>query len=283
MMKGIYMKSLLILFCTSLLFASSDSINVKFYGKVLQKPTKEASLVVVLDDGCSVKIVQEQGDWLEVQSGGYRGWIEKGHTNYISSEHSQNIELSTSQSSSSPLSILVPLTTLLAVILLRIIQQRRSKNIAPKSESISKGQDIIRSPLKSSNRDTSEEPNILQGIITEDGIFEILQLIELGGKSGTLSIYNNLNNLVGEIGFINGIIVSARNKQGEGEEVAMNIVMIKEGEFVFTDKSVISSNCSIQPTTLILNAVHCMDEQKSKQSHDIFSFTHQEKEITRAY
>lgn len=105
------------------------------------------------------------------------------------------------------------------------------------------------------------QPNVLQGSITGDGISEILQLLELGKRTGMLKIRDSKKQLLGEMGFHVGVVVFARSARGVGDVAALDIVGFKTGRFNFVAQEIEIHNCELTATSLIMHSAQLEDEQ----------------------
>lgn len=71
---------LLIISMSSKLFCSED-VYVRYYAKLFRKADKSSQLLSILDDSCKLRLISEDGEWIEVQAKGFRGWMERSSTN----------------------------------------------------------------------------------------------------------------------------------------------------------------------------------------------------------
>lgn len=124
-------------------------------------------------------------------------------------------------------------------------------------------QDIMRITGEVLKPVEEQNPEILSGIITGDGLYEIMQLIELSTKNGLLQIKNDNNQLCGEIGFEKGMVVVARTAKSQGEQAAIELAASKRGSFAFKARQFRQKNCFMQPTAIMLNAMKVQDEQSN--------------------
>jgi len=106
--------------------------------------------------------------------------------------------------------------------------------------------------------------NSLQGKLPHFTVIEILQLLNISHKSGTLTFYNE--NVKGAIGFWDGKIVWAELDGQHGEEAVKKIAFWNTGHFFF-EKDLIHPTMNIQTPTmqLILDCCQLLDE-KANQS-----------------
>ena len=102
---------------------------------------------------------------------------------------------------------------------------------------------------------------LLHGTITGDGISEILQFLELGSRSGLLTIRDSKKQLLGELGFHKGTIVYARSARGVGEIAAFDVAGFKIGFFSYKNQDIQGHNCQIHATALIMQLLQMEDEQ----------------------
>ncbi len=374
--------------CIGLLFFSlnAERLSVKYFGKLYRSPDVTTTLIAVLNDGSELSILNDSGAWLEVQGNGYRGWIEKSHTNLIDTSYRTNVtgvstskktttEQPSSNSGGAPLIVFILLAIIAAVVVVvlklkakapatlsdtqtidpqmnatlqllmickkdKTIQSRLSnihkrlstcfkelgfhvsvmdsvKNVdslsvaphiiavdvttiarpivqiekliedriisvdttiifynIPKPDKISPssyahafylGKVFTEPDLMSiiSQVITAQEesnPSILQGVITGQGIFEILQLLEVGQKSGVLKLNNTEGKLVGALAFNMGDIVFAQTANAVGDDAAMILVQQVSGDFQFHREQFAGRNCMIKPITLMMQAAQLTDE-----------------------
>lgn len=125
-----------------------------------------------------------------------------------------------------------------------------------------KDQDLVKIASTAVEAVEKQQPDVLHGTITGDGIIEILQLLELGKRSGLLRIRDMKKQLLGELGFHLGVIVFARSARGVGGAAAIDIVDFTNGHFGFHAQDIEEHNCEILATSLILQAAQLHDEQQ---------------------
>ena len=107
--------------------------------------------------------------------------------------------------------------------------------------------------------------NSLQGKIPDFTVVEILQLLNISKKSGTLTFLNH--NKKGEISFKDGKLVWAESDLFAGEHAVKEIVTWNFGYFIFK-KDVVHPDVNIQTSSmqLILDCCQLLDE-KNDQPH----------------
>lgn len=103
----------------------------------------------------------------------------------------------------------------------------------------------------------------LQGKIPQFSVVEILQMLHISKKSGTLTVYSE--NLEGKIGFWDGKISWAKLDENEGEPAVEKIVFWDKGSFIF-EKDLIHPIKNIEKSTmqLILDCCQQLDEKVNK-------------------
>ncbi|MDB9744046.1 DUF4388 domain-containing protein [Fibrobacterales bacterium] len=394
---------ILVLGCFGLV-QSMETTHIKDFGKLLRKPVINAPIVTLLNDKREVKIIFEKGNWVEVQTEGYRGWILREQTQLKPLKNELDVLLDSMSNkganSESRFTSIISISlvfvslfsslfwirknlkkkrnpatdsipnslksTTIAPTLIHsnqsplqvLIFSQKDKSVASKVSNVHKRLSICfkdlgfgvsnsetiknvdlknaktpkiimvdlsleRKPLKSieklfetlnlsekipvilynaenpSEVDSGKklshvyilgqhftdqdilkivekvvkkaerkDPHIFQGLVTNEGIYEILQLIELGNKTGILKLKTNADKLYGELSFEFGQIVYARTAKCVGEEAATQLLGSKVGHFAFYSKSVQNRNCLIQPTHLMLNVVKQQDEkERDNQPH----------------
>jgi hypothetical protein len=101
------------------IFAGSSDVRVAYYGKMYRHADESSSLVQILDDSCRLRVLGETAEWLEVQSGGYRGWVKKSVTTWEGESVAQRAP--DTEDSGSLLSLLALAAVLGAVALLALV------------------------------------------------------------------------------------------------------------------------------------------------------------------
>lgn len=107
-----------------------------------------------------------------------------------------------------------------------------------------------------------KNPGILHGTLSEEGAYELLQLIELGKKNGILTFSDLNERKIGVIGFREGKILYARTLQAEGKSAAAALCRQQKGFFAFTGENFQRSNCSVAVTELLFHIAQKDDEQE---------------------
>ena len=101
----------------------------------------------------------------------------------------------------------------------------------------------------------------LQGNLKDFEITDILQLIHMNKKDGSLEI--TVKDDVGKIFFESGIVVHAETKETTGENAVQKILMWTEGDFVFyADKKTERRTIELPIQHLMLEAARQIDEWK---------------------
>ncbi len=103
----------------------------------------------------------------------------------------------------------------------------------------------------------------LQGKIPQFTVVEILQMLHISKKSGTLTLFNQ--KLEGKIGFWDGKIIWAELDDYKGEQAVKEIVFWEKGIFTF-ENDLIHPVMNIESPTmqLILNCCQELDEKVNK-------------------
>ncbi|MGM0443633.1 MAG: DUF4388 domain-containing protein, partial [Fibrobacterota bacterium] len=364
---------------------AADSAQVQFYGKLVRRPDSSAKLVTVLNDKCPLKVLSARGRWLEVQSGGYRGWILRSQTTFRSPADTASTSYSeTGASLSFPVEYAVIgggavlIALIVSLLSIRFSRRRRSLTsdvtggtravdkqdsssrkvliFSRKDKSIKSSVSNIHKRLSTSFREmgfcvmftqrirafslsvsyrpelivvdcdlenkavtsierlvskgllkksatflfynvpdpaavdpgrqlesvfflgrefserdilkiasqrlslSSGRGHLLQGRITGEGIFEIVQLIHSGKKTGVLKITDTAKRVVGLLHFRKGLILLAKTARTAAREAALEILSLKEGFFSFREKVVEEKNCNIDPQAIIMEAARIEDE-----------------------
>ncbi len=121
----------------------------------------------------------------------------------------------------------------------------------------------------------AEDDVFLHGKISRDGLFEVLQLIEIGHKTGILVINDESGEQLGAISFRQGIITYAHcdtPNPSLGEDAVIQLLTLRAGSFdFFLDKAFGQEHCSIAPTEIMLSCMKMLDEQKRDNSPSITS------------
>lgn len=366
------------------LFALSlyaEKLSVKYFGKLYRSPDESTTLIAVLNDGSELTILNDSGNWFEVQSNGYRGWIEKSQTNLVDTSYKSNVthvedggseESAQKKGSLFPFFAIVAIAAVAIVVFLRMKKRpvtlsdtqmidpqtnatlqllmicKKDKTVQSRLSNIHKRLStcfkelgfhvtvqagvknidslpivphIIAVDFSTLNRPVAQleklvedriisitttvifynipnptkvnpsphlqafylgnlftepdlmaiisqviteheesNPSILQGVITGQGIFEILQLLEIGQKSGVLKLNTPEGKLVGALAFNQGNIVFAQTANQIGEEAAMTLVQQTTGDFQFHREQFAGQNCMIQPVALMMQLAQIKDE-----------------------
>lgn len=102
-------------------------------------------------------------------------------------------------------------------------------------------------------------PCSLEGRIGAGGLSDILQFLEVGRRSGMLSIEDGPP--AGVLNFANGIITFAQTRGAEGAEAVLEILSLVRGGFRFYgDKRINQSNCRLSAFEVALRWAHRHDE-----------------------
>ena len=111
------------------------------------------------------------------------------------------------------------------------------------------------------NSNNSIVDKSLQGKLSHFSVVEILQMLNISKKSGTLKV--SLKNKNGEIGFWEGKLVWAKQHKLLGEKAVKEITSWSSGYFTF-EKDLIHPivNIHIPTMQVILNCCKILDEQK---------------------
>ncbi len=101
----------------------------------------------------------------------------------------------------------------------------------------------------------------LQGSLKDFDLIDVLQLIHLGKKNGSLEIETEENK--GEIYFEDGRVIYAKTNETTSEDAIQYILRWSEGEFSFTpDKRAPERKMNIPIQNLILDSAKQIDEWK---------------------
>lgn len=99
----------------------------------------------------------------------------------------------------------------------------------------------------------------LHGQISHILVIEILQLLHISNKSGTLSLENGT--MRGSIGYLDGKLVWAETDTNKGEDAVKELTSWTEGVFTFQKDQIRPvMNIHTQTMQLILNCAKMMDE-----------------------
>lgn len=123
----------------------------------------------------------------------------------------------------------------------------------------------IETLLKRIEQSTKTSPKFcksLCGKIPDFLLMEILQILHMTQKSGTLIVKSDAN--VGKIGVLDGKLVWSEQALLEGEEAIVAMALWKKGSFEF-ECDLISTKYNITKPTMevILNCCNVLDEKKS--------------------
>jgi hypothetical protein len=124
---------------------------------------------------------------------------------------------------------------------------------------------------KGSSQPSTLVESYLQGVFQKDSLFDILQMIENGKKTGCLLVENN--ECSGMIFFEQGFIIYAISNFLIAEEAVFNILSLKTGNFHFiSDKKPISRQIQLNVQNVLLE--HARIEDETKQYAFAFSANH---------
>ena len=103
---------------------------------------------------------------------------------------------------------------------------------------------------------------MLEGSLKDFSLYELMQIISLGEKTGKLILTDEGNKNKGIIYFKNGRVEDAEIKGYTGEVAIINILSVKEGFFKFIDCSIDGTKQSINKSVpeLIIFATSKVDE-----------------------
>ena len=102
-------------------------------------------------------------------------------------------------------------------------------------------------------------PCSLEGRIAAGGLSDILQFLEVGRRSGMLSIEDGPP--AGVLNFANGIITFAQTRTAEGADAVLEILSLSQGGFRFyLDKRIDQCNCRLSAFDVSLRWAHRHDE-----------------------
>lgn len=132
-------------------------------------------------------------------------------------------------------------------------------------------QDLLKLVAPLLDHEEKKDPNILNGTITGDGAFEIFQLMDVGRKSGTLTISDINDRTLGVVGFQGGKVSFAKNHRSAGSKAAVELCMLKQGKFTFTTIKDHQSNCDIDVNKLLMETAKYEDEMKRNSIQDMKS------------
>lgn len=107
--------------------------------------------------------------------------------------------------------------------------------------------------------DTGREPCSLEGKNVGHALPEILQFLEVGRRTGMLSVEDG--NPAGIISFEQGLITFAQTRLNEGMEAVMEILAVSGGTFhFFENKRVMQSNCRLSAQEALMQWACRVDE-----------------------
>jgi hypothetical protein len=125
-------------------------------------------------------------------------------------------------------------------------------------------QDMLRivAPLLDSDNGVMRYDIALQGEIHEDGLSELLHLVEMGRRSGSITIRNAARRVVGFIEVDEGLIVHVRTASFKGMDGLMILAGMTSGHFQMrSERRTKDTNCSIMPNAALLMAAKNTDDR----------------------
>ena len=106
------------------------------------------------------------------------------------------------------------------------------------------------------------EGSSLEGKNVGNALPEILQFLEVGRRTGLLSLEDGKP--AGIISFEQGTITFAQTRLNEGFEAVMEILAVTGGTFhFFADKRVMQSNCNLAPQEALMHWA-CREDENGK-------------------
>jgi uncharacterized protein DUF4388 len=117
--------------------------------------------------------------------------------------------------------------------------------------------------------DTGREPCSLEGKNVGHALQEILQFLEVGRRTGMLSVEDGKP--AGIISFEQGMISFAQTRLNEGVEAVMEILAVTGGTFhFFENKRVMQSNCRLSAQEALMQWACRVDENGKAQPSSLF-------------
>jgi len=99
----------------------------------------------------------------------------------------------------------------------------------------------------------------LEGEITHHGLAEVFQFLEIGNKSGLMSIEDQKP--IGLIQFENGNITFAQTYAQAGYEAVLEVLSREGGWFRFySEKETLDGNCQLAVTPVLMHWAKRMDD-----------------------
>ena len=266
----------------------SDSLTIRYLAKIYLLPSEDAPLIGIGEDGRRLPVFARKEGWTQV---GYRritGWV---RTDPSGQRNIQVVDPAppspVPEGPSSPLGSfaavsgldLVPAVVprgwlpflatgiaalaLLAGLLIVRRGFRRTRRPDPRPPA---GRTVLLlAPLyHARSAETGEaavptEPCSLEGRIASGGLCDILQFLEVGQRTGTLSIEDGPP--AGVLQFANGIITFAQTPGAWGIAAVLEMLSLDRGAFRFYgDKRMDQSNCRLSAFEVALRWAHRQDE-----------------------
>lgn len=100
----------------------------------------------------------------------------------------------------------------------------------------------------------------LQGKIQKDGLYEVIQFLEIGQKDGILRVRKLDNSRLGSISFDKGQIIHGETDIEKGKDAVLSILKCYEGSFEFFSMKPKNRNCVLNATAVMMESVKNFDE-----------------------
>lgn len=242
-----------------------ESLTVSFYAKVYLLPSADSPLLGITEDGGRLPLYRIKDDWSQIGFRNSTGWIHNGHQ----ASPSRWSGLGQATAGMLPASLSIPafctavaggLMFSILICVLWFASRRRRAILIKEGKEAAEAMTAMTAITGMVER---PEPCALEGRIIAHGLAEILQFLELGRRTGMLSVEDG--NPAGVINFHEGRITFGHTRHSEGMAAVMEILAMEDGTFHFFEgKQVRQTNCRLSALEVLLHNAHRMDELRNR-------------------
>ncbi len=254
-------------------------LKVHFLAALYASPDSTSRVLEVLEDGRSVQVVGEQGGWLQVRAGEQSGWIPNANLRQAAHPIASTPAKPKAGSSWGWLGLLsIPFGVFLGVMIFLRLRRKPAAPVVKATVAAVENPPVVAVPVIAkpvaeppSAQTPHFEPSLeaqgdqahFEGVITGEGLSEVLLWLEQGRRSGVLKLRNLQGRNVALLGFDQGILVHVYTREHQGAEAAQRVLAVSQGSFAFFEgASPHHVNCHVQVTGLLLENARRNDERQ---------------------
>lgn len=225
---------------------SGDTLEIHFFAKVYSSPSDVSPLLGITGDGTRLEVKERRPGWMAVTFAGTTGWIPMAPAAPAEVPRSSAARKPSNGPGLSRHLLVASLPVLLFLAGLGAwglwSSRRRNRRLVEPAGAGVKARNCV-----------------LEGTITRDSLAEILQFLEIGRRTGLLSLEDPQP--AGLIAFEDGDIILARTRTLEGPDAVFEILALDAGTFRFyADKPAGQGNLRISATQILLQWARKVDE-----------------------